>query len=237
MPEPMPDSVPEAGTDDCCPPPDPRIARHFDARVSRLSAEADGGFPEMVEVSRTLLALLDDVGTVQPTLLELGCGSGAMSVALLEAGAIRADGVDLSPQSVATAQRRAAAAGVADRASFVVGDGSVVPVEPHDWVVLDRVICCFSDMDGLLANSIGAASKRFAFTVPLDSGWQGLINRLFRVAENATNRLRGGPCPGYTHSIAAIRDRLRQAGFEQLRDARDGLWYATVWEKRGQGAA
>ena len=224
-------SAVKARTDDCCPTPDPRIARHFDQRVSRLTAEADGGFPEMVEVTRTLLSLLDDVGTVKPTLLELGSGSGALTVALLEGGALRADGVDLSPQSVATAVRRAEAAGVADRASFVVGDGSVVPVEAHDWVVLDRVICCFPDMDRLLANSIGAASKRYAFSVPLDSGWRGFVNKFFRATENAIARIIRGGCPGYTHSIAAIRDRLRQAGFEQLRDARDGLWYAAVWER------
>ena len=42
-----------------------------------------------------------------------------MSVTLLENGAAHADGIDLSPMSVATAQRRADAAGVGDRATFM----------------------------------------------------------------------------------------------------------------------
>lgn len=215
---------------DCCTPVDPRIARHFDKRMR--AAAAAGEFPQMVEVSRALLDLLSDVDSLRPTLLELGCGSGALTVTLLERGAVRADGVDLSPESVATARRRAEVAGVDARVEFQLGDGSQVAVAPHDWVVLDRVICCYADVDRLLANSIGAAEKRYAFSVPLDNGWQGLVNRLILTAEKSTNRLRGRPCPGYTHSIAKIRRRLRDAGFELLRERKVGLWYAAVYERR-----
>ena len=195
------------------------------------AAAAAGEFPQMVEVSRRLLDLLSDVESVRPTLLELGCGSGALTVALLERGAVQADGVDLSPESVATARRRAEMAGVDSRVDFQQGDGSQVAVEAHDWVVLDRVICCYADLDRLLANSIGAAEKRYALSVPLDSGWQGLVNRTILTAENLTRRLRGNPCPGYAHSIAKIRRRLRDAGFEALRERKVGLWYAAVFER------
>ena len=219
--------------DDCCKPADrqvdPRIARHFDKRM-RVAAEA-GEFPLMVEVSRGLLDLLSDVGSERPTLLELGCGSAALMVSLLERGAVSADGVDLSPGSIATAERRAATAGVEGQVAFQVGDGSLVPLEPHDWVVLDRVICCYADVDRLMGNSIGAARKRYAFSVPLDSGWQGLVNRVIRTTENSTNRFRGRPCPGYTHPIDKIRQRLTDAGFRMLRERKVGLWYAAVFER------
>jgi predicted TPR repeat methyltransferase len=216
-------------SEDCCHVVDPRIARHFDERME--AAIAAGQFPEMVDVSRGLLYMLCDVAETHPTLLELGCGSGAMTVTLLESGAAKADGVDLSPMSIATAQRRAEAAGVGDRAHFVVGDGSVAAVEPHDWVVLDRVICCFAEVDRLLDNSIGAAEKRYAFSVPLDSGWQGLVNKVIRTVENRTNRLRGRPCPAFTHPIDKIRGRLREAGFDVLRERKIGLWYAAVFQR------
>lgn len=191
----------------------------------------------MVDVTRALLALLSDVESVQPTLLELGCGSGALLVTLLERGAVRADGVDLSPASIATAKRRAEAADVVERVSLQVGDGSVVPLAQHDWVVLDRVICCYADVDRLLGNSIGAAGRRYAFSVPLDSGWQGLVNRVIRTVENWTNRLRGRPCPAYTHSIAKIQRRLRDAGFSPLRERRVGLWYVAVFERGADAPA
>ena len=219
----------EKQTDDCCRPIDPRIAGHFDRKAN--AATKDGSFPEMVEVSRGLLYLLCDAAETQPTVLEFGCGTGAMSVTLLETGAAKADGVDLSPAAVATAQQRAEAAGVGDRASFTVGDGSVVPVEPHDWVVLDRVFCCFPHFEQLLEHSLGAAQMRYAFTMPLDLGWQGIANRFIRLFDRVALRLGADGCPGFTHPIDRIRGRLRDAGFDVLRERKIGLWYAAVWQK------
>lgn len=218
----------DARTDSCCP-ADPRICRHFDKRMREFAAA--GELPQMVDISRGMLELLADVAQVRPTLLEIGAGSGAMTVALLERGAERADAVDLSAESVATARRRADAAGVGSRASFQVGDGAQVELEKHDWVVLDRVICCYPDADRLLANSIGAAGRRYAFSVPHVRGWRGVANWLIFNAENATNRFRGRPCPGYLHEIGMIERRLAAAGFRRLRDRTVRLWYAAVFER------
>ena len=197
----------------------------------KAAAEA-GQFPDMVDVTRALLSMLDaDASRLHPSVLELGCGSGALTVSLVQSGAARANGVDLSPESVATARRRAEAAGVESQATFDVGDGSRVAVEPHDWVVLDRVICCYAHVDRLLSNSIGAAQRRFAFSVPHVRGWRGLVNRIIVTAENATNRFRARPCPGYLHPISKIHGRLADAGFRPLREQTVGLWYAAVFER------
>jgi SAM-dependent methyltransferase len=216
--------------DDCCTVEvDPRIARHFDGDMRR-HAEA-GTLPSMARTSGRLLELLSDVGELRPTVLELGAGSGALSVALVERGAARADGVDLSPRSVAAAQRRAERAAVANRAHFEVGDGAQVELERHDWVVLDRVICCYAHLDQLLANSIAAAERRFVMSLPLSTGWRGLIAKSVVLLENATNRLRRRPCPGYVHPVPMIERRLDAAGFRMLRFKRVGLWHTAVYER------
>jgi magnesium-protoporphyrin O-methyltransferase len=222
------DSTGSPHSADCC--ADPRIARHFDRRMRELAAA--GEVPEMVHTSRGLLSLLTDVGELRPTVLELGSGSGALTVALLERGATAADGIDLSSQSVATAQRRAAAAGVEERAHFAVGDGAVSAVEAHDWVVLDRVICCYEHKDQLLANSIRAARRRFIFSVPYSTGWRGLITRAAVGVENLTRPFRAPSCRGFVHDVPRIEARLAAAGFTRLRNGRAGsLWYLAVWER------
>ncbi len=222
--------APDSGREDCCAiDADPRIARHFDKQM-RQHEEA-GAFPPLASTSESLLDLLADVGQLRPTILELGSGSGGLSVELLRRGASRTDGVDLSAGSVETARRRADEAGVAERASFQNGDGSVATLEGHDWVVLDRVICCYANVDRLLANAIGAAHQRIAIAVPLSSGWRSWITRAFIVIENATNLLRGRPCPGFVHSVPMIEERLADAGFRVLRTARVGLWHTAVYEK------
>src|SRR5919106_7082623 len=219
--EPAPDPV------DCCvPPTDPRIARHFDHKMRERTAA--GRLPPLHEVSAALLAQLADVGETAPSVLEIGCGSGALTMALLERGAQRASGVDLSPGSIDAARRRAAEAHLSDRTAFRVGDGASVDLEAHDWVVLDRVICCYRDMSRLLANSIPAAQRRFAFSIPDSRGVFGLMNRIEELIEGVTNRLRGRPCPGYVHDLRLIEERLARAGFRPVLTTNAGRWYVGV---------
>jgi SAM-dependent methyltransferase len=219
------------GASDCCrPSADPRIARHFDAKMAELATRA--AMPPMRDVSRGLLdALSFELAEHEPSLLEVGCGSGALTVALLEHGATTATGVDLSPASLEAARRRAAAAGMSERTRFEVGDGASIGLSPHDWVVLDRVLCCYADLDRLLRNSMVAARRRFAFSVPISSGWRGLVNRAIVSMENATNSLRGRPCPGFVHDVRRIEARLGAAGFHKTRTARQGLWYVAVFDR------
>ncbi|MBA3689294.1 MAG: class I SAM-dependent methyltransferase [Chloroflexi bacterium] len=220
----------DTDTADCCPSSaDPRIARYFDSAVDgRVGA---GPLPGMHAASTRLCEMLSDVAEVRPTVLELGCGPGAPSVSLLEGGASRVTGVDPSPVSIRAARRRALERGVADRAAFEVGDVAAVHLERHDWVILDRVLCCYGDLDRLIGRSIAAASVRYAFSVPVSNGWRGLVNRLVRLAENWTNAMRGRPCPGYGHDVRRIEGKLRAAGFARGRAAIAGLWYMAIFER------
>ena len=225
----------ETRLDDCCAAEvDPRIGRHFDKRLAELTA--DGQLPDMIDVSAMLLELLDDADDRTPSVLELGCGSGALSVALLERGAARVDGVDLSADMVAAARRRADEAGVTDRASFTLGDGALVELAAHDWVILDRAICCYPNVERLLGNALSAARSRVAFTVPTSRGWRGLINRVAWRIENIPTWLRGNSCPTFVHDQGRIDTILGRAGFERAGEARLGLWYGAVWERRAPAA-
>lgn len=216
---------------DCCRPAlDPRIARHFDTKI--VERAAGGTLPPMHPVSQRLYdALSVDVAEQAASLLELGCGSGALTVALLEGGATVASGVDLSSGSLEVARRRAVEAGLSDRTRFEVGDGALVPLVAHDWVVLDRVLCCYADLDRLLRNSMLAARRRYAFSVPVSSGWRGMLNRAIGRLEDVTNLLRGRPCPGFVHDIGQIEARLAASGFRRTRSSAEGLWYVAVFDR------
>lgn len=237
MAEEAPESQEVVTSADCCTPKaidrDPRIARHFDHRTQQRTA--GGVLPEMMPVTRRLLDQLADVREIRPTVLELGCGTGALTVELLNRGAARADGVDLSAESLATARRRAAEAGVDDRVKFEAGDGAQVSLAVHDWVILDRVICCYPDVNGLLGNSIKAAGSRYAFTVPNSRGWRGILARMMVWFRDLVGRLERVPCPGYVHSIDLIEGRLAAAGFS-LRSQVNRLWYSAVWERTGSAS-
>ena len=184
----------------------------------------------MVDVSALLLDRLRDASIVRPTVLEIGCGTGGVSVALLEMGASDVKGVDLSPASIDLARRRAAAAGFAEQATFEVGQGAAVRDETYDWVVLDRVLCCDGHPDRMLDAVIGAARRRIALSVPESRGWRGLLNRPLWAAEYAWDLLTGG-CRGYVHDLNQIERRLAGAGFRRVATDRAGLWYIGVYDR------
>jgi SAM-dependent methyltransferase len=217
-------------SDDCCgPPADPRVARRFDRSWGDWDDE--DGFPQMVDVSAVLLDLLRDAPLVRPSVLEIGCGTGGVSVALLEMGATRVKGIDLSPASVDLARRRAAAGGFgAEQATFEVGQGAAARNEHHDWVVLDRVLCCDGHLDRMLDAAIGAAGRRVALSVPESRGWRGLLNRPMWAAEYLWDLLTGG-CRGYVHDLRHIERRLAGAGFQVMASGRAGLWHVGVYDR------
>lgn len=191
-----------------------------------------GALPALHPVSQRLFdTLAVDATDMAPSVLELGCGGGVLIIDLLERGATSATGVDLSTESLEVARRRTEAAGLKERARFESGDGALVSLAPHDWVVLDRVLCCYPDLDRLLGNSVAAAKERYVFSVPASSGWRGLANRSWIRLEDATEAVRGRPCRGYVHDIRRIEARLMDAGFRRTRSSVERLWYVAVFDR------
>ena len=213
---------------DCCPPADPRIARQFDARYDGWTE--DEGFPELVDVSGAILDLLRDTALRRPSVLELGCGTAALGVALLEMGAARLTGIDLSPASIDLARQRADAAGFAEAATFEVGNAVATTAHPHDWVILDRVICCYGDVEALVGRAISLAGDRIAISVPESRGWRGLVNRPLWLAEFAWDRWQGG-CRGYVHDLRRVERNLAAAGFTPAASDRIGLWHIGIYDR------
>lgn len=223
------DVKPDSKEQECACPSDSRIARHFDAKVAeRLAKGQDPGLVAVSQRLRDALLSLDPTGR---TVLELGCGRGGLLLGLVQAGAARATGLDLSPASIDAARNRFEQAQLSEHAHLSVGDAARVPLEPHDWVILDRVICCYADVERLLANTLPAARHIYAFTVPTSRGWRGVIARLEEWFENAWNTLRDRPCPGYVHDLDLIEERLAIAGFRLRHRDRQRLWHVAVYER------
>jgi SAM-dependent methyltransferase len=223
------DRRPDPEGPECACAADSRIAQHFDAKVAeRLASGQD---PGLVPVSERLRDALLSLGPADRTLLELGCGRGGLLLALTQAGATSAAGVDLSAASIDAARNRFEQAQLSDRVRLSVGDAARVPLESHDWVILDRVMCCYPDIERLLANTLPAAKRLYAFTVPSSRGWRGVIARLEEWLENAWNSLRGRPCPGYVHDLDLIEERLTAAGFRLRHCDQQRLWRIAIYER------
>lgn len=182
-------------------------------------------------VSTILLALLERRGLGGRSVLELGCGLGGLSLAAVSRGADRARGIDLSPVAIREASRLATEAELADTVSFTVGDGAKLELVASDVVILDKIICCYPEVDELIQNSLRATNSRYAFVVPFSKGLRGLLARAAIRVENAIRRVRGQTFRAYVHDVGRIERLIAAAGLERVASARRFIWYIAVHER------
>jgi magnesium-protoporphyrin O-methyltransferase len=181
------------------------------------------------ETTRWLIEGLKAGGVDGLTVLDIGAGVGAVHQDLLANGASSAVDVDGSPAFVEVAREEATRRATVDRVRYETGDFVTVAdrIEPADLVVLDRVICCYPDMDALVRLSAARVRHRYGLVYPRDRWWIragfGVINGFLRLA--------GRRIRAYIHRTAAVEAIVRAEGLlPRLR--RQGIfWQVAVYER------
>ncbi|HSQ31978.1 MAG TPA: class I SAM-dependent methyltransferase [Gemmatimonadaceae bacterium] len=187
----------------------------------------------------TTQLLLDDLraaGIAGGSLLDIGGGIGAIHHTLLDAGAREAVHVDVSPDYIAAAQDEAGRRGHADRVRFIHADfvEAANELPSADVVTLDRVICCYPDMDLLVGTAARKARRFFSAVYPRDAWWVRSVVRTI----NVILRVRRTAFRVFVHSPAAIDSVLRGNGLEQATLHRTAVWEVVVYRTRQpEGAA
>jgi magnesium-protoporphyrin O-methyltransferase len=181
--------------------------------------------------TRNLRDGLVSAGLAQGTLLDVGGGFGALSLALLEAGMSRATIVDASSAYLAAASEEAAHVAQTASTEFVQGDFlDVAPdLASATVVTLDRVVCCYPSYQPLLEQSVRRAERGFAMSYPRDRWFVRLGIRW----ENAMRRRKRNPFRTFVHSPAAMQRIVQAAGFHLVSRVETMTWSADVFMKSG----
>ncbi len=201
---------------------DPRIATREITRYRR-----NGPSPS----TRRLLSAIRETGVTGATVLDAGGGIGAIAHELLDAGSEHATIIDASPACLSAAREEAERRKRGARLTVVQGDFVTLAggVAAADIVTLDKVVCCYPDMERLLATSTGRARRLYGIVYPRDGWWMRLAN----AAQNALRAVRGNAFRSYVFSSVAIDAAIRHAGFS-LRHHDAGLvWVVALYERQG----
>ncbi len=183
--------------------------------------------------SKILLGYLKEEGLTGKTVLDLGCGTGSFSIEALKEGAGQCVGVDLSPEMIRNANDLAVKSGFSDRAKFTIGDAANVQHPVSDAVVLDKVICCYPEMEALLKSASESSSNMLGFVVPRDEGlFKGPL-RLGIGIVNLAEKLRKRRAPMYLHPLKNIDKLLHTAGFVQKRKTPSRFWLVFLYARAG----
>ena len=179
----------------CCDPIDYRrlFSRKSAARDLRRYRERG-----LTGTSLELVKLAGDVHGV--SVLDIGGGIGAIELELLEAGAERATNVELSSGYEDAAGELIAERGLEARVDRRVGDFVTTEVEPHDIVVLHRVVCCYPDAGALVSAAADHTKRTLLLTYPQERVWMRAGLRLI----NVWLRLTRCGFRTYVHPVARI---------------------------------
>jgi magnesium-protoporphyrin O-methyltransferase len=181
------------------------------------------------KTTRLLIEALRREGVSGASILDVGGGVGAIYHELLSSGAQNAVHVDVSADYLTVAREEAERRGHADRVEFVRGDFVEVGAAQGDAdvVTLDRVICCYPDMDRLVARSAERTRRLLGAVYPRESWWL----RLALGGVNVVNRIRRCAFRTYLHPPAAIDASLRAHGLERRSLRRTIAWEVAVYSK------
>ncbi|MEU2512399.1 methyltransferase domain-containing protein [Streptomyces syringium] len=184
--------------------------------------------PEYAELNRALLDLVP-VGS-GPSVLDLGCGDGAVSEQLLQRDpAMSLVGADPEPDLLHAARAR-----LGDRARFVVGDASSVsrlfPPDTFDTVVLANCVHLVPDLDEALTaigqvlagggrlvfNSAFYSGAETAADLPLYADLVGTARGLARTRGLPPARSAAGRPSGLRRSVGDYQAALAAGGFTEV---------------------
>jgi SAM-dependent methyltransferase len=187
-----------------------------------------------VSTTRLLVDELRRQGVSDASLLDVGGGIGAIHHELLDSGARAAVHVDISPAYLRVAREEAERRGHTAHVEFIHADFVEVAatLPESDVVTLDRVICCYPDMERLVALSANKARRALGAVYPRERWWM----RVAIAGVNAVSRIRRSPFRVYLHPPAAIDAVLRSHGLERRAFRRTVAWEVAVYERvEGRG--
>ena len=184
--------------------------------------------------TRHLLEAITEAGAAGATVLDVGGGVGALACELLGAGAARATIVDASEASLEAARAEGLRRGVGDRLELIRGDfvALAADVATADIAALDKVVCCFPDMEALVDRSVEHAERLYGIVYPRDAWW----TRWWVSTENLLRELGGCGFRAYVHSTREIERRIAAAGLTLRRRRRGLVWVVDLYERRSEGS-
>lgn len=209
------------------------IACHFDHLIAKRDLERyRRNGPD--KSTKRLIDAIASAGVSGATVLDVGAGIGVVAHELLASGAATATLVDASSAYGEAARSEAERRGNTARIEVQQGDFVALAEQlpAADIVTLDRVICCYPDMERLVGASVQRARRLYGAVYPRGSWWV----RLMIAIENAVRRMKGNDFRAFVHAPRAIDAAIRDHGFTPRSIQRSAVWITALYERSPAGS-
>lgn len=164
------------------------------------------------------------------SLLDIGGGVGIIPLELLPKKISKVTDVDASEGYISIAKAEAEKRQLQDSIHYELGDFVDVQqhIEKHDIVTLDKVICCYPNVDELLQASLSKATSYYGLVYPQAN----FLSRLTVWFLNLTLKVRGNPFRTFIHSPRLVHATITKTGFKKIASAKTLLsWQIHLYKK------
>ncbi|NOY15532.1 MAG: methyltransferase domain-containing protein [Gammaproteobacteria bacterium] len=178
---------------------------------------------------KQLMEGLKQAGYQGAKILEIGSGVGHLHQTLLEQGASSAIGVDLASKMIEEARHWAKQRQLADRTEYVEGDFMEIntSLPEVDITVLDKVVCCYPDADGLVHASLNKTHRVYALTYPRNRWY---VRTVMGIAAWVL-KIIGSDFRPYVHDPEKIEGWVTGEGFSKQYQNNNLVWLTQVYVK------
>jgi 2-polyprenyl-3-methyl-5-hydroxy-6-metoxy-1,4-benzoquinol methylase len=164
-------------------------------------------------------------------LLDVGGGIGVIGKELAGTGVAGATMVEASPAYLEVARREIESQYGSRPTQFILGDFALVAgnLPDADVVTLDRVVCCYPDVQALLRQAASRARELLAFTYPRDRWYVRIVFAL----ENIWLRLTGKSFRTFVHPPGRMGAVLEAAGLVRATQRETFVWTLDLYHRDG----
>ena len=204
------------------------IESHFDYKkaAKELEQYRKGGPSKN---TRMLIDAIIAEGITGMTLLDIGGGVGTIQHELLKAGVSSCVNVEASQAYIEAVKEEANLQDHADSISHLHGNfvDLATDVPDSDIVTLDRVICCYHDVNALVDLSSERAREIYSVVYPRNTWW----TRNYTALENLILRIQRNPFRSFVHPTEVVEGIVRSKGFERRFFREVGYWQVVVYRR------
>ena len=164
------------------------------------------------------------------TIMEIGCGAGMIHHDLLRKEKVaHAVGIDVSTAGIKAATQNAEKFQLSEKIDYHKVDfaQNADQFQSADFVVMDRVICCYPFLDLLLGQAAEKTGKYLAISFPVEN----FLSKLAIRTCGTCLRWFGQTFHPFLHGHANIRSTAEAAGLRLAHQDRHFIWSMMIFER------
>jgi magnesium-protoporphyrin O-methyltransferase len=179
--------------------------------------------------TRILVDSLKSIGIDGYSLLDIGCGLGSIGIELLQSGLAEVENVEASSSYLESAKTELKKRNLIDKSFFTYGNFVEISqiVFDADIVTLDKVICCYDELEQLIKLSCEKTVKHYGVIYPRDSWWAKAVVGF----ENLLRKIKGNTFRVFVHPTKEIDNLIKGQGLKRVFYKPMMVWQVVIYNR------